>query len=266
MHWTLGRNESCRGVMVFCCRMSKIHLGRNEYGALWTRGVMVGAKCIWGETSSIRKNKTLKRPWFDRLAHLTKTTFEEHVGHLDRYLRNFCRTRANFIGFAGMSDTFQHLCVWWNSNEIISVIAEQTQVLEITPIAVSGTDKMSNKKSKCSPNRESPETSKTAVKKSKLQTNENSESDNLLCKEDPTSVVTSASQPTDKDNKDNAFQPIDEERVKPKERTPSRPGSGNFSSANRNSPISRGSPSISFFSGNPMVERTTGILHLYKDK
>ena len=48
--------------------------------------------------------------WCERLAHFTKTKFEEHVRHLDQYLSNFCQTRANFTGFAGMSGTFRHLC------------------------------------------------------------------------------------------------------------------------------------------------------------
>ena len=34
----------------------------------------------------------------------------EPVRHSDQYLSNFCQTRANFISFAGMSDTFRHLC------------------------------------------------------------------------------------------------------------------------------------------------------------
>ena len=39
-----------------------------------------------------------------------KPKFEEPVRHSDQYVSNFCQTRANFIGFAGMSDTFRHLC------------------------------------------------------------------------------------------------------------------------------------------------------------
>ena len=50
-----------------------------------------------------------------RLAHFTKTKFEKPVRHLDQYLSNFCQTRANFTGFAGMSDTFRHL---WISSKI----------------------------------------------------------------------------------------------------------------------------------------------------
>ena len=38
-----------------------------------------------------------------------KTKFEERVRHLDQYMSKFCQTQANFIGFAGMSDTFRHL-------------------------------------------------------------------------------------------------------------------------------------------------------------
>ena len=50
--------------------------------------------------------------WCEQLAHFTKTKFEEPVRHSDQYLSNFCQTRANFISFAGMSDTFRHLCLW----------------------------------------------------------------------------------------------------------------------------------------------------------
>lgn len=58
------------------------------------------------------------------------------------------------------------------------------------------------------------------------------------------------------------FQPIDEsdDRPNPGQRG-ERPHSGGRL---RSSP--RDSPTIQFFSGNPMVERTCGILHLYKDK
>ncbi|XP_048728991.2 BRCA1-associated protein-like [Ostrea edulis] len=57
------------------------------------------------------------------------------------------------------------------------------------------------------------------------------------------------------------FQPIDEsdDRPNPGQRG-ERPHSGGRL---RSSP--RDSPTIQFFSGNPMVERTCGILHLYKD-
>lgn len=57
------------------------------------------------------------------------------------------------------------------------------------------------------------------------------------------------------------FKPIDNEGI-----GSPRPGSGSASTRPKSySPTFRGSPTLHFYSGNPCVERTRGILHLYKD-
>ena len=55
------------------------------------------------------------------------------VRHSDQYLSNFCQTQANFISFAGMSDTFRHL--WGGGGVQDKIIIEmplhKTQGLEV---------------------------------------------------------------------------------------------------------------------------------------
>lgn len=78
------------------------------------------------------------------------------------------------------------------------------------------------------------------------------------------SVASNASTSSSDKNssKEACFQPIDdsEDGPNPGQRG-HRPQSGGRPKA-----TTHDSPTIQFYSGNPMVERTCGILHLYKDK
>ncbi|KAK3084604.1 hypothetical protein FSP39_016145 [Pinctada imbricata] len=125
---------------------------------------------------------------------------------------------------------------------------EETKVIEIVPLNTQEAE-MSGKKSK-----HHSDKGQLTSKKSKLESDTDSEN------------VQNKTETEKTEESDNVFQPIEtEDKVKMKEKPNSRPGSGNFSQVNRQSPVSRGSPTMNFFSGNPMVERTTGILHVYKD-
>ena len=73
--------------------------------------ILIGARHSKGRRR--RKNISVAFKWpmdISWLVIVVSSNFP--VRHSDQYLSNFCQTRANFTGFAGMSDTFRHLCSW----------------------------------------------------------------------------------------------------------------------------------------------------------